>query len=107
MLGGLVDILHGPIKVAYMDFVAVWITGWASMGKTPLKFVHGPGVVAVPIHEANGRDANFAGIANMLNVLLLATPGEPFHGFSGLVDGVAPTTDGFTGDAVRDHTVHA
>ena len=72
-----------------------------------MKFVHGPGVVAVPIHEANGRDANFTAIAHMLNGLFLATPGEPFHGDSGLVDGVAPTTDGFTGDAVRDHTIHA
>ena len=77
------------------------------MGEAPLKFVHGPGVVAVPIHEANGRDANFAGIASMLNGLFLATPGEPFQGDAGLVDGVAPTTDGFTGDAVRDHPVHA
>ena len=106
-MGGLVDILHGPIKVAYMGFVAVRITRRASMGETPLKFVHGPGVVAVPIHEPYGRDANFAGIANMLKVLFLATPGEPFHGYSGLVDSVAPTTDGFTGDAVGDHTVHA
>ena len=106
-MGGLVDILHGPIKVADMGFVAVWITGRASMGETPLKFVHGPGVVAVAIHEANGRDANLAGIADMLNVIFLGTPGEPFQGYSGLIDGVAPTTDGFTGDAVGDHPVHA
>ena len=107
LLGGLVDILHGPIKVAYMGFVAVWITRRASMGETPLKFVHGPGVVAVPIHEANRWDPNFTGIAHMLDAQFLATPGEPFHGDAGLVDGVAPTTDGFTGDAVGDHTVHA
>ena len=107
LLGGLVDILHGPIKVTYMGFVAVRITGRASMGETTLKFVYGPGVVAVDIHEANGRDANLPGIANMLNVLLLGTPGKPFDGYSGLVDGVAPTTDGFTGETVRDHTVHA
>ena len=107
LLGGLVDILQGPIKVADMGFVAVWITGRASMGETALKFVHGPGVVAVPIHEANSRNANLAGIANMLNVIFLGTPGEPFQGDAGLVDGVAPTTDGFTGDAVRDHPVHA
>ena len=106
-LGGLVDILQGPIKVADMGFVAVWITRGASMGETPLKFVHGPGVVAVSVDEANGRDANFAGIADMLNVIFLGTPGEPFDGDAGLVDGVAPTTDGFTGDAVRDHPVHA
>ena len=107
LLGGLVDILQGPIKVAYMGFVAVWITRRTSMGETPLKFVHGPGVVAVAIHEANRGDAKFAGIADMLNVIFLGTPGEPFDGDSGLVDGVAPTTDGFTGDAVRDHPVHA
>ena len=107
LLGGLLDILQGPIKVAYMGFVAVWITRRTSMGKTTLKFVHGPGVVAVAIHEAKGRDAKFAGIADMLNVIFLGTPGEPFQGDSGLVDGVAPTTDGFTGDAVRDHPVHA
>ena len=107
LLGGLVDILQGPIKVADMGFVAVWITCWASMGKTALKFIHGPGVVAVPIHEASRGDANFAGIAHMLNVIFLCTPGEPFQGDAGLVDGVAPTTDGFTGDAVGDHPVHA
>jgi len=80
LLGGLVDILHGPIIVAYMCFVAVRVTAGTSMGETTLKFVHGPGVVAVTIHEANGRDANLAGIAGMLNVLLLGTPGQPFQG---------------------------
>ena len=107
LLGGLVDILQGPIKVAYMGFVAVWITRRASMGETPLKFVHGPGVVAVPIHEANRWDPNFTGIAHMLDGHFLATPGEPFQGDAGLIDRVAPTTDGFTGDAVGDHPVHA
>ena len=107
LLGGLVDILQGPIKMADMGFVAVWITRRASMGETALKFVHGPGVVAVSVDEAKGRDANLASIADMLNVIFLGTPGEPFDGDSGLVDGVAPTTDGFTGDAVRDHPVHA
>ena len=107
LLGGLVDILQGPIKVAYMGFVAVRITRRASMGETALKFVHGPGVVAVPIHEANRRDANFTGITHMLDGPFLVTPGEPFQGDAGLIDGVAPTTDGFTGDAVGDHTVHA
>ena len=107
LLGGLVDILQGPIKVAYMGFVAVGITRQTSMGETPLKFVHGPGVVTVAIHEANRGDAKFAGIADMLNVIFLGTPGEPFDGDSGLVDAIAPTTDGFTGDTVRDHPVHA
>ena len=105
LLGGLVDILQGPIKVAYMGFVAVWITRRASMGKTTLKFVHGPGVVAVPIHEANRGEANFPGITPMLD--FLATPSEPFQGDAGLIDAIAPTTDGFTGDAVGDHPVHA
>ena len=105
LLGGLVDILQGPIKVAYMGFVAVWITRRASMGETALKFVHGPGVVAVPIHEASRWDVNFTGITYMLD--FLAAPGEPFQGDAGLIDGVAPTTDGFTGDAVGDHPVHA
>jgi len=45
------------------------------MGETTLKFVHGPGVVAVTIHEPYGWDANLTGIAGMLNVLLLGTPG--------------------------------
>ena len=105
LLGGLVDILQGPIKVTYMGFVAVWITRRASMGETALKFVHGPGVVAVPIHEASRGDVNFTGIVHMLD--FLAAPGEPFQGDAGLIDGVAPTTDGFTGDAVGDHPVHA
>ena len=107
LLGGLVDILQGPIKMADMGFVAVWITRRASMGETALKFVHGPGVVAVSVDEANRGDANFTGIADMLNVIFLCAPGEPFQGDAGLVDGVAPSTDGFTGNAVRDHPVHA
>ena len=81
-MGGLVDILQASIKVSDMGFVAVWITGRASMGETPLKFVHGPGVVAVAIHEANGWDVNLAGIAHMLNVIFSGTPGEPFEGYS-------------------------
>ena len=82
LLGGLVHILQGPIKMAYMGFVAVGITRGTSMGETALKFVHGPGVVAVAIDEANGRDANLAGIAHMLNVIFSGTPGEPFEGYS-------------------------
>ena len=106
LLSGLVDILQGPIKVADMGFVAVGITRRTSMGETALKFVHGPGVVAVPIHEQPyGGDPNFAGIASMLD--FWATPSEPFQGDAGLIDAIAPSTDGFTGDAVRDHPVHA
>jgi len=75
LLGGLVDILHGPIIVAHMHFVTIGVTAGTSMGEATLKFVHGPGVVAVTIHEPYGWDANLAGIADMLNVLLLGTPG--------------------------------
>ena len=107
LLGDLVDILQGPIKMADMGFVAVGITRRTSMGETALKFVHGPGVVTVAIDETNKRDVKFTGIADMLNVIFLGTPGEPFQGDAGLIDAIAPTTDGFTGDAVRDHPVHA
>ena len=79
------------------------------MGETTLKFVHGLGVVAVTIHEPHGWDANLAGIACVLDVLglLLGTPSEPFQGDVRMAYTVLLTTDGFTGNAVRDHPVRA
>ena len=49
-LSGVVNVLHRPIIVTGMFFVAVWITGRASVGETPLKFVDGAGVGAITIH---------------------------------------------------------
>ena len=109
VLRGFVDILHGSIIVTHMFFVAVWIAGGTSMGETTLKFVHGLGVVAVTVYEAYGWDANLTGISGMLNAqgMFLGIPSEPLDGHVGVVDGVLPTTDGFTGNTVRDHAVHA
>ena len=47
------------------------------MGETTLEFVHGLGVVAVPIHEPYGGDVILAGISDMLNVggMLVIAPG--------------------------------
>jgi len=86
------------------------------MGETTLEFVHGLGVPTEAVHEQVGTwDANLAGISGMLNargsqgvlLLLVIAPSEPLDGHVGVVDGVLPTTDGFTGNAVRDHAVHA
>ena len=69
LLGSLVDILHGPITVAYMGFATVGITVGTPMPETAMKFVHRLGVVAVPIHEeAYARDTHLTGIARVLNV---------------------------------------
>ena len=34
-------------------------------------------------------------------------PGQPFEGHLGLIDSIAPSAHGFTGNAVGDHAVHA
>jgi len=78
LLGGLVHILHGPITVAQMFFVTVGMSAGTPVIETALKFVHGLGVLTVAIHEELGAgDALLAGIAGVLNVLVLLviTPG--------------------------------
>ena len=70
VLGGVIDVQHGPIMVAGMFFVAMGITGWASMGETALKFVDGVGVGAITIDKDVGPgDLILALISGMLNVL--------------------------------------
>ena len=72
VLGGVIDVLHGSIIVVGMFFVAVWITGRASVGETPLKFVDGVGVGAITIHMDLGPgDLILAGISDMLYVLAM------------------------------------
>ena len=72
VLGGVIDVLHGSIIVAGMFFVAVWITGWASVPETPLKFVDGAGVGAITIHMQVGPgDLILAFISDMLYVLAM------------------------------------
>jgi len=77
LLGGLVDILHGPIIVAEMGFVTDGETARTSVPETPVKFVDsvGSGIESVDM-ELGARDGILAGIAGMLNgLLLLDTPG--------------------------------
>ena len=70
VLGGVIDVLHGSIMVAGMFFVAMGITGRASVGETALKFVDGVGVGAITIHmEVGPGDLILAFISDMLNVL--------------------------------------
>ena len=70
VLGGVIDVQHGAIMVAGMFFVAMGITGWASMGETALKFVDGVGVGAITIDKDVGPgDLILALISGMLNVL--------------------------------------
>ena len=70
VLGGVIDVQHGPIMVAGMFFVAMRITDWASVGETALKFVDGVGVGAITIDKDVGPgDLILALISGMLNVL--------------------------------------
>ena len=72
VLSGLVDILHSPMTVTGMFFVAIGVTGWASVPETPLKFVDGVGVGAITIHTDLGPgDLILAGISDMLYVLAM------------------------------------
>ena len=72
VLSGFVDIMHSPIIVTGMFFVAVWITGRASVGETSLKFVDGVGVGAITIHMDLGPgDLILAFISDMLYVLAM------------------------------------
>ena len=69
MLGLLVHIQHGPIPETQMFSVTVGITLQAPVPETTMEFIHGIGVLAVPIHEeVRGGDAILAGIAYVLNV---------------------------------------
>ena len=72
VLSGFVNVMHSPIIVTGMFFVAVWITGRASVGETPLKFVDGVGVGAITIHMDLGTgDLILAFISDMLYVLAM------------------------------------
>ena len=51
-----------------MFFVTVGITLGAPVPETAMEFVHGVGVLAVPIHEPHSGDAILVGIAYVLNV---------------------------------------
>jgi len=74
--GCLVHILHGPIIVAHMFFMTVGITAGTPVGETTLRFVHRVRVLAVPNHEERRTgDAILAGIADMLNVLVMTGMG--------------------------------
>ena len=72
LLGLLVHIMHGPTTEMQMFFVTVGITLGAPVPETTMEFVHGVGVLAVPIHEeVRGGDAILAGIAYVLNVMAM------------------------------------
>ena len=72
VLGGVIEVQHGPIMVAGMFFVAMRITGRASVGETALKFVDGVGVGAITIHmDVGPGDFILALISDMLDVLRL------------------------------------
>ena len=51
-----------------MLFVTVGTALGAPVPETIMEFVHGVGVLAVPIHEPHGGDVILAGIAYVLNV---------------------------------------
>ena len=46
-------------------------------------------------------------LSQSLLAKLTIAPGQPFEGHLGLIDVVTPSTDGFTGQTVGDHAVHA
>ena len=78
LLGGFVDILHGPITVASMFFVTVGITARTSMPETTVIFVDRVGRHIETVHmELGTRDAILAGIFRMLKMggLVLLAPG--------------------------------
>ena len=72
VLSGVVNVMHRPMTVTGMFFVAIGVTGWASVPETPLKFVDGVGVGAITIHMDLGPgDLILAGISDMLYVLAM------------------------------------
>ena len=46
-------------------------------------------------------------LSQSLLAKMVIAPGQPFEGHSGLIDIVAPSAHGFTGQTVGDHAVHA
>jgi len=55
-----------------MFFMAIGVTGWASVPETSLKFVDSVGVGAIPIHkDVSAGDLILPGISDMLYVLAM------------------------------------
>ena len=46
-------------------------------------------------------------LSQSLLAKMVFAPGQPFEGHLGLIDVVAPSAHGFTGQTVGDHAVHA
>ena len=126
-LGLFVDVLYGAVEEAQMFFLAFGITGGAAMPEAAVKFVDGPGLGMKAVHgEGGARNVKLARVAHVLQMgagdgkrlvegemrlsllaKLVIAPGQPFEGHLGLVDAVAPPVDGFTGQTVGDHAIHA
>ena len=70
VLGDVIEVMHRQIIVAGMFFVAMGITGRASVGETALKFVDGVGAITIHMQVGPG-DLILALISDMLDVLRL------------------------------------
>ena len=119
-----------------MLFMAYGITLGTTVPETPVKFVHGVGLVVETVDGVRGpEDVILPSIAHMLQMTTMGrmrmvgigashhvfrgeltqgllsksviAPGQPFEGHLGLIDSIAPSAHGFTGKAVWDHAVHA
>ena len=126
-LGLFVDVSHGTVMDAQMFFTAYGIALGTAMPETAMKFVDGTGLGMETVHgEGGARNVILARVAYVLQMgagdrmgmvedestlsllaKLVIAPGQPFEGRLGLVDIVAPSVDGFTGQTVGDHAIHA
>ena len=80
------------------------------MPETPVKFVDGVGTAIETVDmEVSARDAYTRRHCGHVewSVVVGHTSVKPFQGHLGIVDIVLPTTNGFTGNTVGDHAIHA
>ena len=126
-LGLFVGVSHGAVEETQMFFMAYGIALGTPMPETAVKFIDGAGLGMETVHGEGGtRNAILARVGYVLQMgmgdrmrmvedestrsllaKLVIAPGQPFEGHSGLIDVVAPSADGFTGQTVGDHAVHA
>ena len=126
-LGLFVGVLHGAVEETQMFFMAYGIALGTAMPETAMKFVDGTGLGMKAVHgEGGARNVILARVAYVLQMgtgdrmrmvedestlsllaKLTIAPVQPFEGHSGLINVVAPSVDGFTGQTVGDHAVHA
>ena len=109
-LGGAIGILHGAVQQPRMSFLALWMTAGTAVPIASVELVDGVGGVVITIDGIVGaRDAKLALVSGMLerSAQLRFLPLQPLHGRLGVIGAGTPSLQGFGGDGLFCHPVHA